>query len=545
MSGEMRRPPQLWEQRLARTTAILGVGISSSGDTTSIVPPTPVPGTDGGVEPAPVLPAPGVFKTPSTPTLSGTVQGIRVSWNGLNSDGDPYPTGAYVEVHISTTGATFTPDATTLAGTLLGSAGFFTIGALTAGTTYYVRLVGVDEAGNKTSPSTAASSQTGLTTTSDYGTATIGTAAVSFNARTIGGVTNTVGSATPSSPLTGDVWLDTTPGTAVIHKVYNGSTWVTNAWGSASIAAGQVTALQIAAGAVTAGAIAAGAVTTAKLDAGAVTADKIAAATITGDKIAANTIDATKISAAFITASDVNGNVTSISGSVITSGTIVGRTIESSSGSARIVLNNADTLDFYSSNVKRGDLYGVTVRGVDGIGVSGALDVNDLLDVATDLYVGDDVFITGDLEVDGALTGTSTSVPNVRINTTTGEIKQTTHANSAQRFKHDIIPLSDEPLAASVDATLIGEAMGQAVDPLDVLSLVPVQYRRNESPTTVVTGFIAEDVEAKFPTAATYDESGDLEAIDIRSIVAGLLAVAQQQQATITDLSARIEALEA
>ena len=70
----------------------------------------------------------------------------------------------------------------------------------------------------------------------------------------------------------------------------------------------------------------------------------------------------------FITGGQVNSNVTSISGGVITSGTIIGRTVQSSSGSARIVLNNADTLDFYSSNVKRGDLFGVTVSGIDGIG---------------------------------------------------------------------------------------------------------------------------------------------------------------------------------
>ena len=58
----MRRPPQLWEQRLARTTAILGAGISSSGDATAIVPPSPAPGSGGGTEPAPVAPPVGSLK---------------------------------------------------------------------------------------------------------------------------------------------------------------------------------------------------------------------------------------------------------------------------------------------------------------------------------------------------------------------------------------------------------------------------------------------------------------------------------------------------
>jgi hypothetical protein len=531
-SGEMRRPPQLWEQRLARTTSLLGVGISSSGDNTAIVPPTPPPGSGGGVEPAPVLPAPDTFKTPSTPTLSGTVQGIRVSWNGLNSDGNAYPTGAYVEVHISTTGATFTPDATTLAGTLLGSAGFFTIGALTAGTTYFVRLVGVDEAGNKTSPSTAASSQTGLTTSSDYGTATVGTAAVSFNARTIGGVTNTVGSATPSSPLQGDIWLDNSPGTAIIHKVYNGSTWVTNAWGSASIAAGQITALQIAAGAVTAGAISAGAVTTAKLDAGAITADKIAASTITGDKIAANTIDATKISAAFITASDVNGNVTSISGSTITSGTISGRTVESSSGANRVVLNSGDTLDFYSSSVKRGDLFGVTVSGINGIGVTGALDVSSTV-------------FAQSLTVNGA----NADFPGVTTGSTTADAgfngDRLRKKTSSQRYKYDITPLSGT-LHPDVDADKQVEVV--TVNPTAILDLAVAEFSWLEQglPTdSRDLGFIAEDVAAKFPIAASLGPDGIPIAVRDTPILAALLAVVQDQQQMIDDLTARIEALEA
>ena len=541
----MRRAPQLWEQRLARTTAILGVGISSSGDATAVVPPQPPPGAGGGTEPAPVLPPPGVFKKPSTPQLVGGLQGINVLWDGLNADGDlwPYDT-SFVEVHMDTSGTAFTPGTATLKGRLARPGNLF-VGGLTAGTTYYFRLRGADPAGNFTEASNAASGLTGLTTSSDYGTATIGSGAVSFNARTIGGVTNTVGSAEPSSPLQGDVWLDSTGGSAIVHKIYNGSTWVTNSWGSASIAANQITAVQIAAGAITAGAIASGAVTTAKLDAGAITAEKIAALTITGDKIAGNTISADKISASFITASDVNGNVTSISGSAITSGTITGRVVQSSSGNARIVLNNADTLDFFSSGVKRGDLYGVTVSGLNGIGVTGAMDVSSKL-FCDSLQSANAATIKGALFAEDAIAGTaSTSVPNVRINTTTGEIRETTHANSSQRFKHDIIPLDDTDFGGDVDTTLLGDSAGQAVDPFDILTVTPIQFRRNDDPDAIVTGFLAEDVEQKFPTAATYDDDGVLETVDERAILAALLAVVKDQAATIEDLRTRIEALEA
>ncbi len=166
----MRRAPQLWEQRLARTTSILGAGISSSGDATAIVPPSPPPGAGGGTEPAPVAPAPGLFIAPSAPTLIGSVQGINVVWNGLNSAGDLWPSDtSYVEVHMSTAGTSFTPDASTLKGRLVRPGGLAVVG-LTSGVTYHFRLRGADPAGNYTSAGAAASGTPGLITAPDIKT---------------------------------------------------------------------------------------------------------------------------------------------------------------------------------------------------------------------------------------------------------------------------------------------------------------------------------------------------------------------------------------
>jgi hypothetical protein len=160
MSGQMRRPPQLWEQRLARTTSVIAAGVSS-GEATAIVSPTPPPGTDGGVEPAPVLPPPGDFIAPSTPTLISSVQGINVVWNGLNSAGNLWPSDtSYVEVHMDTSGPTFTLGTATLKGRLARPGGLAVTG-LSRGTTYYFRLRGADAAGNVTPASTAASAQPG------------------------------------------------------------------------------------------------------------------------------------------------------------------------------------------------------------------------------------------------------------------------------------------------------------------------------------------------------------------------------------------------
>ena len=525
--GQMRRAPQLWEQRLSRTTSILGVGISSSGDATAIVPPQPPPGAGGGTEPAPVAPPVGVFKKPSTPTLVGSVQSINVFWDGLNADGDlwPYDT-SFVEVHMSTAGTGFTLGTATLRGRL-ARPGALNVGGLTAGTTYHFRLRGADPAGNYTEASNAASGQTGLTTSSDYGTATIGSGAVSFNARQIGGVTNTVGATAPSSPILNDIWLDSSPGTAIVHRIWNGSSWVANAWGSASIAAGQITALQIAAGAVTAGAISAGAITADKIQAGAVSADKLTAGTITGFFISGGTI----------------------SGGFVTGGTIEGASLRTASSGARIEMGSAfgvlSAIQFFSSAGSNGSIG-------SGLG-SGEL----LLAPGSGgtIYLNGKTFINNDLDVNGLVEGDQLKITGANVDftgVTTGATTADAGFNgdrlrkktSNQKFKYDI---------AAVDGTFedVDEARQVdvvTVDPADVLTLAVAEYSWLEDgePTEWrELGFIAQDVAAKFPIAASINEDGEAIAVRDTPLIAAILAVVKEQQATISDLRARIEALEA
>ena len=554
--GEMRRPPQLWEQRLARLTSVLGVGLSSS-DTTSIINPGPPPGDGGGVEPAPVLPAPGLFIKPSTPTLLGSVQGINVLWNGLNSAGEtwPYDT-SWVEIHMSTTGTAFTPGTATLKGRLTRPGSYF-VGGLTAGTTYHFRLRGADPAGYFTDPSDAASGQTGLTTSGDYGTATIGTGAVSFNARTIGGVTNTVGSVAPSSPILNDVWLDSSPGTAIIHKIWNGSAWVTNAWGSASIAAGQITALQVAAGAITAGAIAAGAVTT----------DKLTAGTISGFYISGGTI-----SGGYITGGTVNGGF-------VTGGTVEGAAIQTSGGNSRIRIRNdvsvpfgsSDAIDFfgggsskaqvtYNNAVSAFVIYSNDIAFIDYNNVGTArVEVNGTLDVLGNLNVQDALDVdgqtvlglisgnaglrvasTGDVYSYGIDGNTTASAANVRVGASAQLLKST----STQQVKDHIIGLGGD--LAGVDLAKVSSEPAN-VNPYDVLDVTPVEFQ-SLAPADGgqrLLGFIAENVAEVFPWAAEWDETGQPSSVADRPVLAALLAVVKDQQTAIMELDARVAALEA
>lgn len=543
--GQMRRPPQLWEQRLARTTSVLGVGLSSGGDTTAIVPPQPPPGSGGGTEPAPVLPAPGAFIKPSTPTLVGGLQGINVLWDGLNSAGDlwPYDT-SWVEVHMATTGTAFTPGTATLKGRLARPGALF-VGGLTAGSAYYFKFRGADPAGNYTEASDAATGSPGLTTSSDYGTATIGTGAVSFNARTIGGVTNTVGAVAPSSPLTGDIWLDSSPGTAIVHKIWNGSTWVTNAWGSASIAAGQITALQIAAGAVTAGAIAADAITGKTITGGTITGSQITGGTITGGYLSGGTI----------------------SGGYITGGTVDGGNFRTASSGVRIeigtaILGNAGLINVKGSGAADGgQILNNTITG----GLTVSAYTKPLTLGGSRIDADGNLQCLADLDVDGAFTtapsaggaglrasssgavysygiddNTTANAANVRVGASAQLLKST----STVRLKDELTPLADD--LAGVPADKLAD-FPASVDPYDVLTVTPTEFR-SLSPADGdcrSLGFIAEDVAAKLPWAANWDDEGLPSAVEDRPILAALLWVVREQQATITDLRARIEALEA
>lgn len=535
--GEMRRPPQLWEQRLARTTSLLGVGLSSSGDATAIVTPTPPPGSGGGTEPAPVAPPPGDFIKPSTPQLIGSVQAIRVLWDGLNSAGDlwPYDT-SFIEVHMSTAGTGFTPGTATLQGRLARPGGL-TVGGLTAGTTYHFRFVGADPAGNVTDPSDAASGQTGLTTSSDYGTATIGSGAVSFNARQIGGVTNTVGAVAPSSPLLNDVWLDSSPGTAIIHKIWNGSTWVTNAWGSASIAAGQVTALQIAAGAVTAGAIAAGAITADKIQAGAVSTDKLTAGTITGFVISGGTI----------------------TGGFVTGGTIESAALQTSGGNSRIRIRNdvsvpfgtSDAIDFFGGGSSKAQ---VTYNNSVGAFV---IYSNDIALIDYNNAGTARVEINGNLDTIGTIEATTVRptggvivFQGYRTTTTAGDVIMRLQSNVTEtaqsKFEVDAdgdVKSRTNSYAGFSDARY-KENISAARNYLEDLRQVEVVTFNWQGSDQKLLGVTAQQIQPIFPSMVAEDEDGTL-SVRYSVFVPMLLTAVQSLADKVDELTARIEALEA
>jgi hypothetical protein len=264
----------------------------------------------------------------------------------------------------------------------------------------------------------------------------------------------------------------------------------------------------------------------------------IAANAITANSIVAGTITGWSINSAYLSGGTVSGGYITggtINGGYITGGTVTGSLVQSSSGSARIVLNTGDTLDFYSSSVKRGDLFGVTVDGLDGIGVTGALDVSSTI------YANGLDITSSTVDMLGVYNNSTTGLDNVGI-TTAGRLRRLA---STQDIKYDMAALSGT-LDQSVDAD---RQLGVAtVTPADILDLAVVEFSvidEDEPTERRVVGFIAEDVAAKFPIAASRNDDGSPAGVLEGSVLAALLAVVQQQHDEITDLRARIEALEA
>lgn len=108
-------------------------------------------------------------------------------------------------------------------------------------------------------------------------------------------------------------------------------------------------------------------------------------------------------------------------------------------------------------------------------------------------------------------------------------------STSSKRFKKDISKLSDKRL-----------------DPYKLLDLPVIQYKYKKGASLqyedmadqLLPGFIAEDVEELYPSAAVHDPEGKILTWDERRIIPGMLKLIQDQQKTIEDLKDRLEKLE-
>jgi hypothetical protein len=94
----------------------------------------------------------GTPATPDAPAVTGTFNGLFITWDGKLGGAAPLLDFLWVQVHLSTASG-FTPSSATLVGTL-AAAGTFPVTGLTVGQAYYVKLVAQNTSSN-TSAATA------------------------------------------------------------------------------------------------------------------------------------------------------------------------------------------------------------------------------------------------------------------------------------------------------------------------------------------------------------------------------------------------------
>lgn len=263
-------------------TSVVAIGLQTDGSVTAATTATPTP------------------LVPDTPTVVGGILSILVAWDGLLASTTPLLSFQCVQVHVSTASG-FTPSSSTLKGNLR-AAGIFPVTNLTAGTTYYVKLVAQSQSGAVSAASTQASAAA-QTVAANISAGSITAGMVNFTASGIGGITVSVSSVAPSSPNAGDLWFDGATGYSLMQ--WSGSAWVQYQYGTSAIAAGSITAALIAANTIT--------------------ASQIASGTITATQIAAGTISATQLAAGLVVAGIVDGTV--LEGTIIEGASIVGQNV--------------------------------------------------------------------------------------------------------------------------------------------------------------------------------------------------------------------------
>lgn len=305
---------------------------------------------------------------PSAPDVVAVLGGISAAWDGTFTDALAAPLDfGRVEVHASVTSG-FTPDATTLQGTLESPQGSTLTIPCEAGVTLYVVLLSRSTSGVASPPSVQAGPVgpspvvaddvlDGIITTVKLAndavtTAKIAVGAIDSAAIAAGAVTATalgsgavtaaalaVAAVTASALGTAAVTSAALAAGAVTAPAIAASAVTTAALNAGAVTAGKlaansVTATAVAAGAITAGAIAAGAVTAGTIAAGVVDATSIGAGAVTAGKIAANAVTATTIAAGAVQAGAIAANA-------VTAGTIAANAVTSTTIAAGAVTTGA------------------------------------------------------------------------------------------------------------------------------------------------------------------------------------------------------------
>lgn len=298
---------------------------------------------------------------PDTPTVSAAIGGLVVGWDGQLGGTPPLSDFICVQVHVSPSGAGFTPSAATLQRTMIAP-GVVVVPGLTAGTQYWAALVAVNSSGAVSAPSTAASA-TPITAAQAIPAGSIMQAQLGFTI-SAGGVAVSFAPSAPASPNPGDLWFNTSAGNA-LSQYQTSSGWTPYTFGTQAISANAITAALIAANTITAAQIAAASITGDRMVANTITATQIAANTITAAQIQAATITAAQMAAGILYAGIVDG--TTIQGATLIAGTApnvqVRITTSSGQGVYAVNFNQASVIDGYLQGVYNSSFAQMLLQG--------------------------------------------------------------------------------------------------------------------------------------------------------------------------------------
>lgn len=304
----------------------------------------------------------------------------------------------------------------------------------------------------------------------------------------------------PTAIAVDDIWFDTDDGYR--HYRWNGSSWTAFQLGNNAIAS-------LSASKLTAGTIDASVITVSNINAGNITAGTLSAIAINNG---AGTFQVSAAGALTASSATITGKVTA------TSGAIGGITI------------NTDRLTYGNMQIFGSGSVGTAIIDTDRgcsfkeVAASGTTDL--ALYSNGGLYVSGKVYVGGVTAATGLVYAVIDSSGYLRRGATV----------SSERYKNSIVDIADIP----------------ELDPSALLSIPVRAYKYNDDVLqgddsryqVFIPGFIAEEVDAAYPLAVEYNNDGQPEAVNAPYLIPGILALVQQQAATIRTLEARIAALE-
>lgn len=320
-----------------------------------------------------------ILPKPSQPQVLPIIQGLAVSWDGLDANGLDYGPGfSQINIYVGTS-SDFTPGPTNIENSA-SVPGATSILGLDYTIDYYVKIIALDNQGNQSPP------------TDPVGP--IQAKKVGQDDVTNVGVNVYTQSTQPTGAQTGDLWINIGNSNAIY--TYNGSVWTLYQFGTGAIAVNSIDATKIVTEGLAASVIATGTLSAATITMGASGYIDIGSPGENGIQISETGITAWNNSSQTFSLSSagaltMSGTIVSstITGTDINGGTITGATLRTPADGSGFYLDiggaNHDISFMYTDGSVSGYIDGGTEGAISGISLRNTdLGPGSILELATD-----------------------------------------------------------------------------------------------------------------------------------------------------------------